>query len=168
MATRHSSIIIQFKKAPFVLFRDTPVERLTTNRIVIHIQPDEGITLHFGAKIPGPIVNIGAVDMDFQLSRPFWRTGQHRLRTPAVRLHDRRRDAVPACRYGRGKLEDRDADHRCLEALFRRAIFRITPPVRGARRTPTHCSKPTAEHGRIPYRSSRRNDDARDDGSPKM
>ena len=65
MAARHSSIVIQFKKAPFMLFRGTPVAKLTTNRIVIHIQPDEGITLHFGAKIPGPIVNMGAVDMDF-------------------------------------------------------------------------------------------------------
>ena len=65
MAGKHSEIVIQFKKAPFMLFRDTPVERLTTNRIVIHIQPDEGITLHFGAKIPGPIVNMGPVDMDF-------------------------------------------------------------------------------------------------------
>ena len=62
---KHTAIVIQFKKAPFKLFRDTPVERLTTNRIVIHIQPDEGITLHFGAKIPGPIVDMGAVDMDF-------------------------------------------------------------------------------------------------------
>ena len=52
MAARHSSIIIEFKKAPFILFRETSVERLRTNRIVIHIQPDEGITLHFGAKIP--------------------------------------------------------------------------------------------------------------------
>jgi glucose-6-phosphate 1-dehydrogenase len=65
MATKNSSIVIQFKRAPFVLFRDTSIEKLTTNRIVIHIQPDEGITLHFGAKIPGPIVNMGAVDMDF-------------------------------------------------------------------------------------------------------
>ncbi|MFM9903948.1 MAG: glucose-6-phosphate dehydrogenase [Pyrinomonadaceae bacterium] len=65
MAARHSSIVIQFKQAPFILFRDTSVERLRTNRIVVHIQPDEGITLHFGAKIPGPIVNIGPVDMDF-------------------------------------------------------------------------------------------------------
>src|SRR5215204_1071063 len=65
MAAKHSEIVIQFKKAPFMLFRDTPIERLTTNRIVIHIQPDEGITLHFGAKIPGPIVNMGPVDMDF-------------------------------------------------------------------------------------------------------
>jgi glucose-6-phosphate 1-dehydrogenase len=82
LATRHSSIVIQFKKAPFVLFRDTPVERLTTNRIEIHIQPDEGITLHFGAKIPGPIVKMGAVDMDFNYVDHFGEqisTGYERL-----------------------------------------------------------------------------------------
>jgi len=82
MPTRHSSIVIQFKRAPFMLFRDTPVERLTTNRIVIHIQPDEGITLHFGAKIPGPIVNVGAVDMDFDYLEHFGEqvsTGYERL-----------------------------------------------------------------------------------------
>lgn len=82
MATRHSSIVIQFKQAPFMLFRDTPIERLTTNRIVIHIQPDEGITLHFGAKIPGPIVNMGAVDMDFNYLEHFGEqvsTGYERL-----------------------------------------------------------------------------------------
>ncbi len=82
MATRNSSIIVEFKKAPFVLFRETGVERLRTNRIVIHIQPDEGITLHFGAKIPGPIVNVGPVDMDFNYLDHFGeqvRTGYERL-----------------------------------------------------------------------------------------
>jgi glucose-6-phosphate 1-dehydrogenase len=82
MHAKHSSIVVQFKKAPFVLFRDTPVERLTTNRIVIHIQPDEGITLHFGAKIPGPIVKMGAVDMDFNYVEHFGErlsTGYERL-----------------------------------------------------------------------------------------
>jgi glucose-6-phosphate 1-dehydrogenase len=82
MATRNSSIVIQFKKAPFMLFRETDVERLRTNRIVIHIQPDEGITLHFGAKIPGPIVNVGPVDMDFNYLDHFGeqvRTGYERL-----------------------------------------------------------------------------------------
>ena len=79
---KHSEIVIQFKKAPFVLFRDTPVEKLTTNRLVIHIQPDEGLTLHFGAKIPGPIVNMGAVDMDFNYVDHFGEqisTGYERL-----------------------------------------------------------------------------------------
>ena len=68
---KHTTIVIQFKKAPFVLFRDTPIEKLTTNRIVIHIQPDEGITLHFGAKIPGPLVKMGSVDMDFDYADHF-------------------------------------------------------------------------------------------------
>ncbi|MFV0339071.1 MAG: glucose-6-phosphate dehydrogenase, partial [Parachlamydiaceae bacterium] len=79
---KHTTIVIQFKKAPFVLFRDTPVEKLTSNRIVLHIQPDEGITLHFGAKIPGPRVSMGAVDMDFDYSEHFEEkisTGYERL-----------------------------------------------------------------------------------------
>ncbi len=82
LATRHSSIVVQFKRAPLMLFRDTPIERLTTNRIEIHIQPDEGITLHFGAKIPGPIVKMGAVDMDFNYVDHFGEqiaTGYERL-----------------------------------------------------------------------------------------
>ena len=82
MPAKHSSIVIWFKKAPFVLFRDTPVERLRSNFIEIHIQPDEGITLHFGAKIPGPIVKMGAVDMDFNYIDHFGEqvsTGYERL-----------------------------------------------------------------------------------------
>ncbi|HEX8247465.1 MAG TPA: glucose-6-phosphate dehydrogenase [Pyrinomonadaceae bacterium] len=75
LPAKHSDIVIQFKKAPFILFRDTSIERLTTNRIVLHIQPDEGITLHFGAKIPGPVVNMGAVDMDFNYLEHFGETG---------------------------------------------------------------------------------------------
>jgi len=82
MPTKHSTVIIEFKRAPFILFRETGVERLRTNRIVIHIQPDEGITLHFGAKVPGPIVNVGPVDMDFNYSDYFGEqvaTGYERL-----------------------------------------------------------------------------------------
>ena len=71
---RVTEIAIQFKRAPFVLFRDTPVERLTPNRLVLHIQPDEGITLRFGAKIPGPLVRLGSVNMDFVYSDYFGST----------------------------------------------------------------------------------------------
>jgi glucose-6-phosphate 1-dehydrogenase len=62
---RVTEVAIQFKSAPLTLFRDTPVEKLRTNRLIIHIQPDEGISLRFGAKIPGPIMRLGAVEMDF-------------------------------------------------------------------------------------------------------
>ena len=65
LARRRSEIVIQFKQAPLTLFRDTPVERLVTNDLTLHIQPEEGVTLQFGAKIPGPSMAIGAVRMEF-------------------------------------------------------------------------------------------------------
>jgi len=71
MPRKHTTVVIHFKKAPFVLFRDTSIEKLPTNHIVLHIQPDEGITLHFGAKVPGPLVKMGSVDMDFDYSEHF-------------------------------------------------------------------------------------------------
>jgi glucose-6-phosphate 1-dehydrogenase len=65
MARRTSEIVVQFKRAPYMMFRDTPVDRLTANRLILHIQPDEGVSLQFGAKIPGPVVQMGNVRMDF-------------------------------------------------------------------------------------------------------
>ena len=71
---RLTEIAIQFKQAPYQLFRKTNVEKLRTNRLVIHIQPDEGISLRFGAKIPGPVVNLGAVKMSFNYKDYFGST----------------------------------------------------------------------------------------------
>jgi glucose-6-phosphate 1-dehydrogenase len=68
---RVTEVVIQFKSAPLMLFRKTPVDRLTPNVLVIRIQPDEGISLSFGAKIPGPQVQVGNVDMDFQYANYF-------------------------------------------------------------------------------------------------
>ncbi|HWF96062.1 MAG TPA: glucose-6-phosphate dehydrogenase [Xanthobacteraceae bacterium] len=65
LAKRRSEIVIQFKQAPLALFRDTPVERLTRNDLVLHIQPEEGVTLRFGAKVPGPEMQMGGVEMKF-------------------------------------------------------------------------------------------------------
>ena len=65
LPTRMTQIVIQFKHAPAMLFQHTSVDRLTTNRLYIHIQPKEGISLRFGAKVPGPVLTMGAVEMDF-------------------------------------------------------------------------------------------------------
>src|SRR5262249_18524399 len=62
---RTTEIAIQFKQAPFALFRDTPIDTLTPNILVLHLQPDEGASLQFGAKIPGPEIALGGVRMDF-------------------------------------------------------------------------------------------------------
>ncbi len=85
LASRSTCIVIQFRRAPFVLFRDTEVDRLMPNQLVLHIQPEEGIALRFAAKTPGPIMRLGTVDMDFEYSDYFGkqpRTGYERL------LHD--------------------------------------------------------------------------------
>ncbi len=73
---RSTEIAIQFKRAPFVLFRKTAVESLEPNRLVLHLQPDEGISLSFGAKIPGPVVQIGGVNMNFNYTDYFNATPQ--------------------------------------------------------------------------------------------
>ena len=71
---RVTEIAIRFKRAPFQLFRETPVEALSSNLLVIKIQPDEGISLHFEAKIPGPEVRLGKVKMSFNYADYFGTT----------------------------------------------------------------------------------------------
>ena len=62
---RLTEIAIQFKRAPAMLFRRTDVGTMSPNVLVLRMQPDEGIALRFGAKVPGAVMQIGAVDMDF-------------------------------------------------------------------------------------------------------
>ena len=82
LAQRMTEIVIQFRRTPFVLFRNTAVRNLETNRLVIHIQPDEGISLSFGAKVPGSVMKLGLVNMDFDYNTYFGvehSTGYERL-----------------------------------------------------------------------------------------
>jgi len=71
LAQRATEIVIQFRRTPFVLFRNTAVKNIETNRLVIHIQPDEGISLSFGAKVPGAVMRLGLVNMDFDYKTYF-------------------------------------------------------------------------------------------------
>jgi len=71
LAMRATEIVIQFRRTPFVLFRGTAVKNIETNRLVIHIQPDEGISLSFGAKVPGAVMRLGLVNMDFDYKTYF-------------------------------------------------------------------------------------------------
>ena len=82
LTTRATEIVIQFRRTPFVLFRNTTVKNLETNRLVIHIQPKEGISLSFGAKVPGSVMKLGLVNMDFDYTSYFGaehNTGYERL-----------------------------------------------------------------------------------------
>ena len=66
LSNRKSEVAIKFRQAPIALFRGTPVDRLAQNFLVLRIQPDEGITLQFNAKVPGPAVKIDGVGMTFK------------------------------------------------------------------------------------------------------
>jgi glucose-6-phosphate 1-dehydrogenase len=65
LTQRKTEIAVHFKQAPYALFRDTPVEKLTPNIMVLQIQPSEGVTMQFSAKMPGPVVKLGGVRMKF-------------------------------------------------------------------------------------------------------
>jgi glucose-6-phosphate 1-dehydrogenase len=85
LPARNTQVVIQFRRAPFMLFRETQVENMMPNQLVLHIQPEEGISLRFAAKTPGTTMQLGEVNMDFEYSDYFGvssSTGYERL------LHD--------------------------------------------------------------------------------
>ncbi len=73
LAKRTTEIVIQFKRAPHVVFRGREAE---PNKLVLNIQPDEGISVSFGAKRPGTEMSIGNVDMNFSYREGFGETSR--------------------------------------------------------------------------------------------
>ena len=66
LGIKRTEIAIKFKQAPFAMFRDTPVERLSQNFLIISTEPTEGIALQFNTKVPGPAIDIDGVEMKFR------------------------------------------------------------------------------------------------------
>jgi glucose-6-phosphate 1-dehydrogenase len=66
LRSRLTEVAVKFKQAPFAMFRDTPVDRLAQNFLVLGIQPGECISLKFNAKVPGPSIAIAGVGMTFK------------------------------------------------------------------------------------------------------
>jgi glucose-6-phosphate 1-dehydrogenase len=65
IARRETTIAIQFKRAPHPPFEETTSDGLRPNVLLVHIQPDEGVSLAIGAKVPGLGMTIRTVHMDF-------------------------------------------------------------------------------------------------------
>jgi glucose-6-phosphate 1-dehydrogenase len=66
LGIKRTEIAIKFKQAPFAMFRDTPIDRLSQNYLVISTEPTEGIELQFNTKVPGPTIRIDGVEMKFR------------------------------------------------------------------------------------------------------
>jgi glucose-6-phosphate 1-dehydrogenase len=65
LGRRVTEVAVVFRKSPHQPFSDSAVEELTNNAFVIRVQPDEGVTLRFGSKVPGAGMEIRDVNMDF-------------------------------------------------------------------------------------------------------
>jgi glucose-6-phosphate 1-dehydrogenase len=68
---RVTEIAIEFKRPPHMLFKHAAHDQLEPNALILRIQPDEGISLKFGAKLPGQAIDIRTVNMDFQYGTSF-------------------------------------------------------------------------------------------------
>lgn len=71
LARRDTEIVLQFKPVPCALFRHSDMNGLPPNRLIIQIQPDEGISFDFLAKLPGPAIAAAPVTMDFRYADRF-------------------------------------------------------------------------------------------------
>lgn len=68
---RETEIAIQFKPAPLALFQYTAADQLQPNALVLHIQPDDGISMTFESKVPGPSIRLRSVEMNFRYGASF-------------------------------------------------------------------------------------------------
>jgi glucose-6-phosphate 1-dehydrogenase len=71
MPRRVTEIALNFKQAPHLPFAETDTAELGSNALVLRIQPDEGVTMRFGAKVPGTQMEIREVNMDFAYGGSF-------------------------------------------------------------------------------------------------
>jgi glucose-6-phosphate 1-dehydrogenase len=74
LARRETTIAIEFKRAPHPPFEESAAEDLRPNVLVVHVQPDEGVSLEIAAKVPGQGLSLRTVHMDFLYGGTF-RTG---------------------------------------------------------------------------------------------
>jgi glucose-6-phosphate 1-dehydrogenase len=71
LGRRVTEVAVVFKRAPHLPFAASSTEELTQNALVVRVQPDEGLTLRFGSKVPGTAMEIRDVNMDFAYGGSF-------------------------------------------------------------------------------------------------
>ena len=74
LGRRVTEIAVVFKRAPHLPFESTATSELGQNALVIRVQPDEGVTVRFGAKVPGTAMEVRDVTMDFGYGHAFTET----------------------------------------------------------------------------------------------
>jgi glucose-6-phosphate 1-dehydrogenase len=71
LGRRVTEVAVVFKRAPHLPFDSTQTDELGQNALVVRIQPDEGVSLRFGSKVPGNNMEVRDVNMDFGYGHAF-------------------------------------------------------------------------------------------------
>ena len=112
------------------------MELLGHNQLVIRVQPDEGVTLKFGSKVPGTTMEVRDITMDFQYGEAFTESRPEAYERLMLDVLIGDRDAVPARGRGRGGLA---GGRPAGGGLGRHHAASRTGPASGARGRPTRC-----------------------------
>ena len=151
---RKTSIAIRFKETPALLLKDMKIGKPAPNWLLLRIQPEEGMALEFGAKVPGPTMQIGDVRMDFKYEDYFGTA-------PATGYETLIYDVMigDATLFQRQTILNRAGAqwNRCwsIGATTRRMSFRITGLEAMARWRQTNCYSAMATNGGRSFKSSR-------------
>jgi len=71
MSCRTTQIVVQFREPPHMLFPNGPKSAVESNRLVIQVQPAEGVQLHFQTKVPDAGMKLRQTDLEFRFARQF-------------------------------------------------------------------------------------------------
>ena len=98
---RTTEIAIQFRRPPLHIFKKHQPDGDRVEPAVVNVQPDEGISVRFEAKLPGSRMQLAPVMMNFRYGSAFGMAGAGGVRDAAARRDARRSDAVRAARLRR-------------------------------------------------------------------
>ena len=115
LAKRHTEITIQFKRAPFELFRNAPVRQTDGEPTGDSDPAGRRHLVQLRRQDSWAAAQAWYRRDEFRVCQVFRYRSLHRLRSAALRLHDRRRDAVPAFGHGRSRLDHCRSSSRRLE-----------------------------------------------------
>ena len=140
---RVTEIAILFKRAPHLPFYKTDIEELGHNQLVVRVQPDEGMMLKFGSKVPGTAMEVRDVTMDFLYGEAFTEASPEAYER--LILDVLLGDATLFPHAAEVEASWRVVDP--MEEFWAGRARRPTGPASGDRGRPTRCSPATAAPG---------------------
>ena len=144
LARKITEIAVTLKPVPHLAFSQDGSLGVQPNQLVLTLQPNEGVSLQLGAKIPGTRMRIRSVNMEFLYGTAFLSQSPGGLRAADHGRDARRRDAVHAQRRGRGAVAHLRPDRAGVGERAGTRCRSTKPARRGPRRRTTCCSTATA------------------------